>query len=222
MQLIKRSPLLVDQVTQSVRDMIVQGELQLGERLSENAIAARLGVSITPVREAFALLQRDGLVDIRPQRGTFVFQLQPNELTELCDARAALEVPAMRFAHERHLDSLVADLDAIVDEMRKAQIEGRVADYLQLDTDFHHVFFRYCDNSYLKRAYNLLDAKMAALRNKLGRDEHHMQKSMREHEEIARLLRHGKLTVIEDVLLKHIARKEGSYWQHLNPDEPAA
>jgi DNA-binding GntR family transcriptional regulator len=217
MPLIRRAEPLVDQVTRAVRDMIVQGEFVLGERLSENALATRLGVSITPVREAFALLKREGLVEIRPQRGTFVFELQQNELNELCDARTALEVPAMKMARERNGAAFLAELDRIVQAMKTAQAESRILDYLALDADYHRVAFAHCDNGYLRRAYALIDAKMAALRNKLGRDPHHMRKSMREHEEILRLLRKGDLAGAEDVLLKHIARKEGSYWQHFDP-----
>ncbi|QDO97124.1 hypothetical protein FNB15_07475 [Ferrovibrio terrae] len=60
------------------------------------------------------------------------------------------------------------------------------------------------------------------MRNKLGRDEHHMKKSMGEHKEIARLLRKNEVDAAIDMVLKHIVRKEGSYWQTLEQDLSAS
>src|SRR3546814_10151521 len=63
------------------------GELMLGEALSENVLAAQLGISKTPVREALLQLKLEGLVDIQPQRGSFVFTMAPEEAAELCQYR---------------------------------------------------------------------------------------------------------------------------------------
>jgi DNA-binding transcriptional MocR family regulator len=63
---------LADQAAEHIRRHIVKGDYQLGEALSETTLAAQLGVSKTPVREAFLRLETEGLVDIQPQRGTFV------------------------------------------------------------------------------------------------------------------------------------------------------
>lgn len=215
---LNRPALLVDEVVKAIREIIVDGRVLLGERLSENALAAELGVSTTPVREAIALLRREGLVTVRPQSGTYVFELKPGELNQLCELRFALEPTAVQLASEDPRSTLADALDGLVVQMKVAQDEDRVADYLALDTAFHNAIIDAAGNPYLSGAYALIDAKMAALRNRLGKDPHHMEKSMREHGEIADAIRRRDVEGAKQILVRHIARKEGSYWEHLEPD----
>lgn len=212
-----RPALLVDEVVGAIRALIVDGEVGLGERLSENALAARLGVSTTPVREAFALLRREGLVTVKPQSGTYVFALQPGELTQLCELRAALEPAALRLALENGGLKLGATLGSIVKAMETALRRNRTRDYLTLDTEFHSTIVAASGNPYLVGAYGLIESKMAALRNRLGSDPHHMAKSMREHAAVAEAVVRRDFQEANRILIGHIARKEGSYWEHLHP-----
>lgn len=218
---IARPPLVVDEVVRTIRNLIVSGELRPGERISENSLAARLGVSTTPVREAFTTLRREGLVTVRPQSGTYVFDLSPGELTQLCELRAALEPAAVKIAFERSRETLAAGLSDTVAQMRAAQAQNRIEDYLGLDARFHEQIIEAAGNAYLASAYALIGSKMAALRNRLGSDPHHMAKSMREHVAIAESIAWGDLDTAITVLVGHIARKEGSYWQHLDPSGSA-
>ncbi|AYD03695.1 hypothetical protein NCHU2750_43140 (plasmid) [Neorhizobium sp. NCHU2750] len=217
---ISRPKLLVDEVIRSLRTMIVEGRVLPGERLSENALAAELGVSTTPVREAIALLRKEGLVTVQPQSGTYVFELQPGELGQLCELRFALEPAAVQLALEDPSSTLADKLAAIVQDMELAFSEGRVRDYLALDTAFHEAIIEAASNPYISNAYALIGAKMAALRNRLGQDQHHMEKSKREHGQIAEAIRLRDLGLAAQILVRHIARKEGSYWEHLDPDNP--
>lgn len=217
-----RPALLVDEVVRAIREMIVEGRVLPGERLSENVLAAELGVSTTPVREAIALLRREGLVTVQPQSGTYVFELQPGELNQLCELRFALEPAAVQLALDKPESKLGDELAAIVEKMERAQAEGRTKDYLALDTAFHDAIIAASGNPYITNAYALIGAKMAALRNRLGDDPHHMEKSMREHVEITSAIREKDLSRAANILVRHIARKEGSYWEHLDPDQAPA
>lgn len=215
-----RPNLLVDEVVAAIRAMIVKGIVQPGARLSENVLAQELGVSTTPVREAIALLRREGLVTVQPQSGTYVFQLLAGELNQLCELRFALEPAAVELALTRPDSTLAQDLADIVVAMRRAQDEDRVQDYLTLDTQFHDTIIAASGNPYVESAYALIASKMAALRNRLGTDPHHMEKSMREHHEIALAIADRDSASARDILVRHIARKEGSYWEGL-PTRPA-
>ena len=84
-----RGPSLTEQAAESIRSRIVRGVLQCGEPLSEIALAQELGVSKTPVREALIQLKRQGLVEIHPQRGTFVFEMNAAEVRDLAEMQAA-------------------------------------------------------------------------------------------------------------------------------------
>lgn len=212
MHRIERPRSLTELVSDALRREIVEGALELGEMLSESRIARRLEVSRTPVREAFARLEREGLVRTEPQRGTFVFTLSAKQLTDICHVRVVLETAALRQSTERARTALAETLEATVAEMAALRRSGDDAGYLRLDARFHDELFLHTDNAFLHDAYQTISAKMAALRNRLGAHADHMAKSFREHRDIARLVREGAIDEAEAVLVAHIGRKEGSYW----------
>lgn len=211
---IERPRRLVEVALETLRNAIVEGDWDLGEKISESSVARQLGVSKTPVREALVLLQREGLVVIRPQSGTRVFTLQPGELTHLCDLRQALETTAVRLASAGAVTALGRELAAIVERMRTAREDGDTREYLRLDGAFHEALVRASGNPYLVAGYDLVAGKIAALRTHLGTDPHHLEKSFAEHARMARLVAAGDLDQAVALLSRHIARKEGSYWAH--------
>ena len=153
---------------------------------------------------------------VKPQSGTYVFALAPGELTQLCELRAALEPAALRLALDDANSALAAALRDTVAHMGKALARGLTRDYLALDTAFHNTIIAASGNPYLVGAYSLIESKMAALRNRLGNDPHHMAKSVREHTAIVDAVADRDLARANCVLIGHIARKEGSYWEHLD------
>lgn len=212
MDVLERPASLADRVTDALRSAIEDGEFGFGEALSEAGLSEKLGVSRTPVREAFARLQREGLVVVRPQRGTFVFALTAEEFREICDCRTELESSALRLAVARDRRALGDRLGTIAAQMQTARAEGSVRDYLRLDRDFHQALFDLCGNRYLAEAHALIAGQMAALRARLGTDPAHMEKSYVEHVEIARQVAEGNDSRALALLIGHIGRKEGSYW----------
>ena len=121
-------------VAARLRQEIVAGELPAGQRLRQVEIARRLGVSTTPVREALAALQREGLVALHPQRGAVVFLPSVDDLREHYEIRIALEELAVGKAAERFEPAWAAPLEALLEEMRT----GPPAEsYLELNQRFH-------------------------------------------------------------------------------------
>ena len=88
---IDRPRSLAATVADRLRQAIIDADLALGSELSEVGLATRLGVSRTPVREALTLLQQQGLVNIIPQRGTYVFFPTEQDIIDLCEYRIVLE-----------------------------------------------------------------------------------------------------------------------------------
>lgn len=212
MDTIIRPKSLTELVTEQVRHMIVSGEIDLGEHLSESRLARDLAVSRTPVREAINRLEMEGLLKVEPQRGTFVFYLGADELAKLCDARVALETAALSAALEQEVEGLVADLERCTEAMTKARAADDVNGYLALDTTYHQLFFDHADNRFLNDAYQTIAQKMAAVRNRLGRHPDHMAKSYREHLDMLEAAKRRDTAAALDILVRHIGRKEGSYW----------
>ncbi len=212
MESIVRPKSLTELVTETLRDWIVRGELEPGGHLSEVRIANDLKVSRTPVREAFNRLEIEGLLIVKPQRGTFVFSLEPDELAKLCDARVCLETTAMVAAIETNPERLSAELAECVAKMTEARQRNDVSAYLSLDTDFHQILVDCSDNRFLNEAYQTIAPKMAALRNRLGRHPEHMAKSFREHKDLVKAVDDRDIGRALEILKSHIDRKEGSYW----------
>lgn len=99
---LERPRSLTATVADRLRQAIIDAELPLGGELSEVGLAAKLGVSRTPVREALALLQLQGMVTILPQKESHVFLPTEEDVVELCEYRIVLESRATAFAVARH------------------------------------------------------------------------------------------------------------------------
>jgi DNA-binding GntR family transcriptional regulator len=202
---------LSDTVLSRLRDDIVHGELELGQLLSERALAEKLGVSKTPVRESLARLEIEGLVRIVPQRGAYVFTLSSEEVTRLCEFRLTLEAAALRLAMDREPQALADALAAIVERMKQARRRKDVRDYLDADTAFHEAIFAHCRNGYLRDTYKLHVGKIAALRTHLAGKPLHTEKSFAEHVEITGMIAAGSPGEALGVLDRHIDRTKSTY-----------
>jgi len=133
-------------VAERLRAQIVAGELPAGSKLRQVEIARRFGVSTTPVREALAALQREGLVRLHPQRGAVVFVPTVADLREHYEIRAALESLAASQTAERFEESWVAPLEALLDEMSTGPPASR---YIALNQHFHTQLYEHCGRSRL-------------------------------------------------------------------------
>lgn len=121
-------------VTARPRDEIQEGSLAPGTRLRQNDVAGRFGVSTTPVREAFAQLQADGLVRIDPHRGAVVFHPTAKDLLEYYEIREVLESLAVAYAIPRLHGDAPKELGELIDRMRRT---GDAQRWLGLNDEFH-------------------------------------------------------------------------------------
>jgi DNA-binding GntR family transcriptional regulator len=121
----------------SVRDAIVGTELEPGQQISENELAARLGVSRTPVREALARLRDDRLVEIVPQFGTFVSRISVAGVDDAQFLREALECSAVRLAAERAGGGDVLELQTLLAQQAAARDADDRARFFMLDDELH-------------------------------------------------------------------------------------
>ena len=153
MEQLRRPKTLAERAVEILRNAIINNEFMLGEPLSENLLAKSIGTSKSPIREALAQLKTEGLVNIIPQKGTFVFTLTQKELTDLMEVRFILESAALRMAIETSKDRLVRCLKAQLAGMETHLQDGNIDAYLKHDNDFHESLFECCDNQYLREAY---------------------------------------------------------------------
>lgn len=126
----------------SLRDMIVWFDLLPGQRLVENDLAARLGISKTPVREALALLEADGLVELSPYRGASVRWLTVTEMQEQAFLVDALEIPAFPLVVEHITREEIAAVGDVVEAIRRARRAKDERDYGNHIVAMHQLLFR--------------------------------------------------------------------------------
>lgn len=208
---IKRPKSLNKIAENHIRQGITTGAFRLGESLQEAKLSESMGISKTPIREALAALNLQGLVHIIPHRGAFVFSLSQDDVVQLCRYRLILETAALEQALAGNRDALLEDLDLIVSKMAEAQDAGSFERYLELDADFHDAFFKHCENSYLREGYQKVSDIVSTMRTHLSKRAQRTAKSFKEHQGIIAFLRDGKVKPAKDLLKRHITRGERSY-----------
>ena len=201
---------LIEQAAEAIRSRIVNGELELGAPLSETALAVELGVSKTPVREAFLRLETEGLIEIKPHHGTFVFDMDADEVRDLCELREVLEIAAARVAVRRRPAALADALEKIIAGMHEALRNANILEYRTMDRAYHQRIVEHAGNAVLAATYETLAVRIQALRNRLTLDPVLNRRSMREHRELAALIRAGEVYRTCTCLSDHIRGVEGA------------
>jgi DNA-binding GntR family transcriptional regulator len=197
---------LRDWVAREIRQAIVEGRLQLGEALSELKLAEALGVSRTPVREALDGLQRQGLIEIRPQSGSFVFFPSDENVGELAEFRRILEVSAIRFCFARRRDESRRAMQAACDAMDDAIRSSDRLAIAAADVAFHEAIVAHSANELLIGAYALISGRIGALLNYNAGREAVSKRSNGEHRAVVAAFAKGDVEGACAVLDEHVSR----------------
>lgn len=133
---------------------ILTGQIAAGERLMEEETSRDLGVSRTPVREAFKRLEKEGLIMIRPRRGAFATQIAKKDLMEILDIRECLESMAAGQACEKMTKAQKEKLKSICEKHKKAVANNIYKQMVKYDTEFHELLV---EGSRNKTLINFID-----------------------------------------------------------------
>lgn len=189
-------------VTSILRKAVLSGEFSPGQELSLSETAARLGVSRTPVREAFQSLAAEGLLTLRMNRGAIVTAIDEKYIREHFEVRRILECEAAAGAARNGVD--MAQLESL-----QAWAESRGADmtaeeYSQYNLQMHSTFWTANGNDRLKEL--LMSLWNGPSVNAHGRDLTHEATSIREHAQVLRCIREGNASGAREAMAKHISR----------------
>lgn len=149
---ILKSQSLTSLLKAEIERMILEGAFAAGERINENALAARFGVSRGPVREACRALAELGLVELIPNRGVFIRRIARREAEELYDVRAGLFGLAARLLVRIVTDAQLAQLESLLDRMDAAS--QSLDDYYPLNLQLHDQILAFTGNDRLIAAYH--------------------------------------------------------------------
>jgi len=136
-------------VVDALRQAILNKRLKPGEHLVEEQLAARLGVSRNPVREALRVLETEGLVDFNPRQGAFVTELSTEEAREIVEVRAALEGLCARLATRRCAPAVKAEIEALLKRGDQAVARDDFAELGELHTQVNEIIARAGHNRHL-------------------------------------------------------------------------
>ncbi|HEY7386517.1 MAG TPA: FCD domain-containing protein [Beijerinckiaceae bacterium] len=178
---LRRTQSLTAIVSKELERMILGGELKAGERLNEQVLASRLGVSRGPVREATRALERAGLVTVVPNQGVFVRQIGFDEAIEIYDVRAVV----FGFACERLARAISAEQQAeladLVAQMGEAIERGDSPTYYRLNLSFHDTMMSFAGHGRAKQVYDSLINETHLFRQRALGTKDSMRESNGEH-----------------------------------------
>ena len=198
---------LTEQVADSIRQAILSGSFELGDRLNEADIADRLHVSRGPVREALAQLRQEGIVTMSWHRGAYIMELSPADLRDLYSLRTVLEVFAIREAARA---ATAADLDVmggVLASMSKGGDDQSDFDMIQLDVQFHDELYNAAHHDRLGTAWNSIRSQvlLSLLVKRHTSNEYYRDKVIAEHTLLFDLVRAGDTDACEKEIREHIS-----------------
>jgi phosphonate utilization transcriptional regulator len=161
-----RSMTLSGLVQEEILRGIKSGELTVGARLNESELSQRLGVSRSPLREAFRALEEAGLVRLEKNRGVFIRDLSDEEADELYDVRAGLDEMVGRRLAPRITDEQLTELDEMLTELENTPTRDGVGRYFELNVTFHDRVVQMTGNATLLGVYRQLVNRMHLLRRR--------------------------------------------------------
>jgi DNA-binding GntR family transcriptional regulator len=188
-----------EMVAATLREMILSGQLRAGMALRQREIAEQLAVSPTPVREAFRILESEGLVAGDVHRGFTVLEAEQGEAEEVAQIRVALESLAASLAASRVTDAELATLTKINDSMaRLGKDDGRFA---ELNRAFHFELYSYARSPLLSSLMRLLWRSLPEGRPTIGPSS---RRSVKEHRDLIAALRRQDGAAAAQVMARHI------------------
>jgi DNA-binding GntR family transcriptional regulator len=192
-------------VARALKTAIVTMELKPGQALSEKEVAARLGVSRQPVREAFIKLSEAGLVRVRPQRGTFVVKISARQVADARFVREAVEIAVARRACETIGPAALAELKRNLEAQHKAAGDARPDRFLALDEAFHRTLALGVGCEYAWRVVEEVKAQMDRVRYLSLPHATPLQRLIEQHEAIAAAVEARDATAAEAAVRLHLS-----------------
>ena len=203
----KRPLSLVEATMDGIRNSIINGNLSLGQQITESYLQKTFGFSKTPIREALALLKAEGLVESVPHKGFRVFKMDQKELSEFCEFRLALESQALRSAYKINRLELIRELKYLIKDFHESIKNEDLAKYKLTDTKFHKTFFKFSSNRFLTNNYENINSIIETIRTHADATlfkNNKLNDSINDHISIYNHVEGKNLGLALDELEKHI------------------
>ena len=190
-----------------LRELITEGVLPPGTRLNERALGERLGVSRTPLREAFRLLAAHGLIELQPNRGAVVVELSLDDVRESFDVMSGLEALSGELACRNVTDAEVAEIKALTFEMLACHARHDLPGYYRLNHAIHERINLAARNRLLTQVYRSLNLRIQNLRFRSNFDRDKWNRAAQEHAAMVDALEARDAARLSALLREHLNRK---------------
>ncbi|MBQ8279010.1 MAG: GntR family transcriptional regulator [Roseburia sp.] len=198
---------LRDVVFNTLREAILKGELKPGERLMELQLAAKLGVSRTPIREAIRMLEQEGLAVTIPRRGAEVAKMTEKDMNDVLQVREALDELAASVACELITAEELAELEEAGMEFEAALRTKEIKRIAEMDMAFHDIIYHATRNPKLVNILNNLREQMYRYRVEYLKDEKNYPVLLKEHQEILSGFKEKNKELVTDSMRKHVSNQ---------------
>ena len=191
---------------QKIKGMIVHGELQMGQNVSDKLLSTKLKLGLTPIRDALNLLKSEDLVISYPKKGTFVFELSSKLFFDIFESRRIFETYGLKTSNKLNHNLLVIREEEILDKMSVSIKEKDFLSYARLDSEFHESFILGTENDVLIKLYRNLEPKIATIRNtiNLNLSEFNTNESFKMHKKIIKFIKNENIDKSIELLDHHI------------------
>jgi DNA-binding GntR family transcriptional regulator len=214
---------LVERVSRTLTEAILDGTLKGGDQLIETDLKEQFGISRSPLREAFRILEKMGLVEIIPRKGAFVRSITNSDIEQHFPVRSVLEGLAARQAHERISEEKLKEMTHALGKMRSAVSKNNTKAYWENHFLFHEVFIDASANLILINLLKTLRMHGLWYRFSYKYYEENLSESFAIHERILRLFENKKTDPrqLEEVVRNHIEVAVESFLAYLDEQENA-
>jgi DNA-binding GntR family transcriptional regulator len=212
---------LVEKLSETLTDAILEGVFKEGDQLIEVDLQKQFGVSRTPIRESFRVLEKKGLVEVIPRRGTFVKRISPRDIEEHFPVRSVLEGLAARQAYANMRPSTLESMERALARMKIAAENEDTKNYWKQHILFHELFIDACGNHLLINLLKTLRMQIMWYRLAYQYYQEDFKSSYRTHEKIMGLFR-GKHTDpdrLEAAVRTHIEVAVNKFLGYLHEQE---
>ena len=197
-----------------IREEIITLNFKPGQMLSESELAAALGVSRTPIREAFLNLLQEELLEILPQRGARVALISVKKVEEARFVRESLEISAFKSvarnwdADDLRYKEIQAKAFELIEKQHKAALKGESIEFMQHDETFHQLFLELVENQTLISVVSQMRGHLNRMRYLELKTPNHMENVVSQHQTILKAVFSKNEEKTEKLLLHHFSHKQ--------------
>jgi DNA-binding GntR family transcriptional regulator len=195
---------LAEEISRRLEDEINGGQLLPGDPLDERELAARFGVSRTPVREAISQLAAQGLVTAAPRQGVYVARMSIQELLAMFELLAELEGICAKFCARRITESQRTKLKAVHQKSLKHVETENAKGYSQSNVDFHELLYASCHNAFLAQQLRTIRRRTEMYRQNSFLQPGRMRVSCEDHQRVLDAILRGDPEAAQRHMIEHI------------------